>query len=214
MKRKVKSYLVFTPQFYRLLMFFLIPLGLLALQILLPIKEFVLVPYVTVLLLVFAEVVLDFWVFGGIAVKDGRQLDYLKTSKRGMNFIKDVLSVNMIRQFLESALLLVFGGGIFWLKNKESFFGEGRLLYCLAALVLGYFFTVTELTIARFFDGLMINVGIAVVGAWLMGIAIYLISLNCKVMAGVLLSGAIAVSVVDIKVIMKRLEESYYDQTD
>lgn len=213
MKRKVRSYLVFTSRTYRLLMFLLVPIALVLLQSFLHPGTFIAAVYLTAVLLTLAEVILDYWVFGGTAVKDGGQLEYLKSSARGRAVIRDALAVNMQRQFLEGVLLLLLCVGSFWLRGDGQFPGTEMLLYCLDALFLGYFFTVAELTIARFFDGIMVNVGIACIGCWVMAGGIYLIMVNNRGMLALLLLLSAAASVIGVKVIMGRVEESYYDKT-
>lgn len=214
MKKKIKSYLVFTTGLYRVATFLLVPLAVLGLQILAAPTDFFLVTYITIVVLTPAEVLLDYWVFGGIAMKNGGQLEYLKTSDRGRSLIKTALTVDMARQFLAGVLLCATGGVIYLWRNGMVFPGMREFICGIDLLLLGYFFIVTELTIARHFDGLMVNLGIATIGSGFMVGGIYLIARNAYVMLGVLAILSVAMSAVGVKLVMKRVEEGYYDQTD
>lgn len=81
MKKKITSYLVFTSGLYRLLLFVLVPIVITIAQILLHFDDYFLMTYLVAILFPVAEVFLDYWVFGGIAVKGGTHLEYLKSSK-------------------------------------------------------------------------------------------------------------------------------------
>ena len=82
MIQKIKCYRIFTFPLYRLCMFLLLPAGLLLLPIVLPMKDYFLVSCFGIVLFTSAEIWVDFWIFGGIARREG-QLEYLKSSKKG-----------------------------------------------------------------------------------------------------------------------------------
>lgn len=214
MKKKVKSYLVFTTGLNRVVTFLLVPLAVLALQILAAPSGFFLVAYITVIVLIPAEVFLDYWVFGGIAMKNGGQLEYLKTSGRGNALIKTAMIVDMARQLLTGVFLTVIGGVLCMWRRGMVFPGLQELLSGIDILLLGYFFIMVELTVARHFDGLMVNLVIVSIGSVLMVGGIYLVALNVYVMLAVLTILSAIASVAGVKLIMKRVKEGYYDRAD
>lgn len=214
MIRKIKSYLIFTPVFYRWLMFLVVPAGTIGLQWLIEPIDLFMTGYINVMIWVMVEIILDNWVFGGMAVADGKQWEYVKTSKRGMSIVQNALALNMVRQFLEGMIIFIAGWAFFSLRNGRGFSGTGELIIYVDMLLVGYFVTVTALTITRFFDSILINTATASVASLLAvgGVAMVVRWNYCMLMLLVIL--AAAVSVVGVKLIMRRVRESYYDRAD
>lgn len=211
MKKMLKSYLIFAPMLYRLILFLVIPVLLIALQVwLVPADAIYTTAYLVLLVLLSAEIMMDRWAFGGIAAKSVRQPEYLKSSRQGMKIMKYALVVDIVRQFAESlavvvicAALCVLFGGTFGVKEAA---GSLALLFSGSALI-----SVTH-TIVRFLDIPMINMW----AAWVAGMifsGIYLIAFNhSSWMLPVSAVLALVCAVLGVKVILKRLEESYYDE--
>lgn len=213
MKRKIQSYLVFTTGLYRLVLFLLLPLFLLGLELFLGSDNFFMIMYVFVTILLFAEIMLDNWSFGGIAARNNTQIEYLKSSKRGMELIQNGLIASMARQFLECGAVLALGGMIFGIQNKNAVIDVPPLLLGLNLLFLEYTLAVLAVTVARFFDGWMVNMGIAYAASLLLVGGIYLTAINLYVALPVFAVMALIVSVAGVKLTMGRVKESYYDKT-
>ena len=79
MRKKIKSYLVFTSLWYRFGVYLAIPAVLAAIGLLiergLPGGGLIVIS----VLLPVAEIISDSWLFGGIQTKDSMKLEYLKT---------------------------------------------------------------------------------------------------------------------------------------
>lgn len=213
MKKKIKSYLVFTSVLYRLLLFVLVPLAIIIVQALLRTEDLLLMTIINAMIYPVVEVVLDYWVFGGIAVKGGTQLEYIKSSKRGVGVIGTALGVDMARQFFTTILLFVANivilmcqGGTFELNAKQ-------IAMNLLMVVFTYFLIVTELTIVRHLDSLQLNLIISCFAPLVLFGVMVLAMLNVYVMLAVLVALSMVSSILGVKLILKRVKESYYDKT-
>jgi len=208
----LKSYLVFTSLLYRIVMFILLPGGLIAASFFWRgLGGVVAVAETAVFIL--AEAMADNWLFGGIHRADGAKLDYLKTSGRGMRLLRAALAMDLARRFL--AALLVFGSGLALIGTAEPEFvggiaeGIGTALFsaiassCLATLAV---------FVSRYGDMLWINMllgyGAAILGlmCWtLPGLGEYIWFYDLIFAVLGLLCGCITVSTA-----VKKVEGSYY----
>lgn len=221
MKDRVKSFLVFTTPGYRILGFGIIPLlGLVIGHLVVVLLE---VPgyLATVFLLIPAEIMLDFMMFGGICAKDVSHLEYLKGSLRGIGVIKNALVGGMVRTLLVLGVVLV-GNQIsfkilFPMRQMETGVGlNGIKLYLSAYVVI-----LATVMVGRFFDSININYMLAMVAeaAEIMVASameeIFSRSLPAyRVMVMILLSlFAVGLSVISVKIVLKTVKESYYDKT-
>lgn len=212
MRRRIRSYLALTSFLYRLLLFLLIPLGVIAVQQLLNMVDFTFCVLLVTLVMMFAEVMLDYSVFGAVATKEGSRLEYLKTSSYGMILMKNALSMNLIRVFLESSAIVVLSAMVFYGLKRGEYLSEGTLWICADMLLLEYVVTVTLITIGRFFDGWMANMFIGSVGIYLMtGGAIQIYKYVYGMMIFLLIT-AVIVSVLSVSIVMKRVRAGYYDK--
>ena len=213
MMKKIKSYLVFTSGLYRVLLFLLVPVAITILQILLHFEDYFLMTYLIAILYSLAEVFLDYWAFGGIAVKGGTQLEYLKSSKRGVGVVGTALSVNMVRQFLTTVLLFVISGVVLFCQGGMIELGAKQIMTYIDVFLLTYFMIVTELTIVRHLDNMMMNLSIGSLAYFPMTGLMILIAWKSNVMLPVMLILSVASSILGVKLILKRVRESYYDKT-
>ncbi|MBO5069131.1 MAG: hypothetical protein J6C37_02035 [Roseburia sp.] len=214
MIRKIKSYLIFTPVFYRWLMFLMVPAGTIGLQWLIEPIDLFMTGYINVMIWVMVEIISDNWVFGGMAVAGGKQWEYVKTSKRGMPIVENALGVNMARQFLEGMIIFIAGWAFFSLRNGRGFSDVGELIIYVDMLLMAYFVIVAALSITRFFDSVLINTGTASLASILLVGGFALVAAWKYVMLVLLVILAAAVSVMGVKLIMWRVRESYYDRAD
>lgn len=212
MRRRIRSYLALTPFLYRLLLFLLIPLGVIAIQQFLHISDFTYCVLLVTFVMMFAEIMLDYSVFGGVATKEGTRLEYLKTSSYGMTLMENAISMNMIRVIFESSVIAVLSAIIFWGLKRGEYLSVERIWICVDMLLLEYVVTVTLITIGRFFDGWMINMFIGTVGIYLMTGGAILAYQYVYGMLAILLIAAVLVSVLSVSIVMKRVRASYYDK--
>lgn len=212
MKNAIRSYLVFTTGLYRIVTFLLVPILTVVLQWAARPTDFCLVAYLNAVVLLFAEIMLDYWVFGGIAVKNVRQMEYLKTSGKGRSVMRMALIVDMVRQLLVSVFLFAAGGVLFICRQNPVSWENGELAAGVAVLLLEYFLIVTGITVARHFDGLMVNMLIAAAALLLLAGGLFLIAVNVYIMLAVGFVLAAASGMFGVWKVMKRVEEGYYDQ--
>lgn len=230
MKRGMKSYLAFTSGFYRWLLFVLAPLAAVSFQAALAIiarkgghtlgeelSEFwmleTILMFVSSMILMMAEILLDGRAFGGIAVKRGDTLDCIKASSRGRQLMRAALRTDMIRMFLESAGVVILS------RSAWTFFGDIAGLWDLrgictvaATVTCTYFFTVTALLIVRHFDYYGIAVGVSCLTYQILGLFAILTAMNCYLIMAVFTVLSVAVSFFSQWKIMRRVEESFYDK--
>lgn len=222
MGKGMKSYLVFTTGIYRLFLFVVIPVAAVAIQALLmlftdsanAVGAGMLLAALTMMM---AEVILDYWAFGGIAVKRGSSLEYLKTSAKGRGMVKTALRHDMLRMFVEGAAVLclsmivgdVIRGG---LGNLTQSMDRFRIMFFSLLVLDEFFVAVSAKLVARHFDNFQINTCIASLGCLvffpLIGAAVW----NRYVVLVLLAILSVSVSILSLRKIMKRVEESYYDK--
>lgn len=212
MKNVIRSYLVFTTGLYRIVTFLLVPLLAIVLQWFINPQSFLAVALINAVVLISAEVLLDYWVFGGIAVKNVRQMEYLKTSGKGRGVMRMALIVDMARQFLAGVVLFAFGIAFCLCRGSVASWESSRMAEGIAVLLFAYALTVTGITVARHFDGMAVNMMIATAAFVLLIAGLFLIAANAYVMLAVALVFAVVSGIFGVWRVMKRSEEGYYDQ--
>lgn len=211
-KKKIRSYLVFASTGYRLVMFIAVPLLAIGIHVFsLKVMEGSGVP-VILTALILLEIMADHWFLGGIQEKNAEKLDYLKTSPGGMQIMKSVLILDFLRRFLEAAVIF----GACWLISLFPGIKRPEVIKELLVPVLEVCsLSIAGTLITRFESYLGVNMLTGYIAA-IIGIVCYIFvtigvirtELFCG-MAAVL--GAV-VSILAVKLAMKRLEESYYDK--
>ena len=206
MKKKLKSYLVFTGFWYRILMFAIMPIALLALQILSGFPAIV-------MFLIMIEIVADNWFLGGIQEKGAEKIDCLKTSCKGMEIMRSALVFDLIRRLLAAT-------GIFGFSYLAGRFlgAEGNHWEtCLLSIVISFTLSVAGTLISRFESYLWVNMVTAYLAA-VIGLIFILLSENeafapWKGILGIaFVILGICVSILAVKVAMKKVKGGYYDK--
>jgi len=147
MKRKIKCYMAYTTLLYRILGLFLIPCvfwilcavgswakyegaagaassgdgGMYAFY-------FVLSVYV-----LFYEIFTDYWVLGGCLSDAGRGLRYFRTSRRGVEVMRNIVLVDLIRRFI---YCMIFSAILFVITGWKTAIVMGLAMYCVIVAVL------------------------------------------------------------------------------
>lgn len=216
MKHKIRSYLVFTSLWYKIIMFAVLPVVLLGMQIFSAIVFQGTAIHLSVMVLIIVEIMADNWFLGGIQEKGSEKIDYLKTSSRGMEIMKSVLVMDLVRRFLFHGGIL----GVSWLITRifgatyeaQKLSGFGGLLL---AVFLTYALSVLGIFIARFTSYLWVNLLCGYIGS-IAGLVILLVCTSMLIpmvlpdIALVVLGGGI--SVLMVKIAMLKVEGSYYDK--
>lgn len=206
MRRRIKSYLIFTTPVYRWVIYLGLPLLLVGMEWF---------TGVTIVLgmLIFVEIASDNWFLGGIQERNAEKLDYLKTSYRGMQVIRSALVLDLVRRFAETAA--VFGTCCLLesIRGAENLFFLAGELFPLTLTVYGM--SVLGILFTRFFSYMAYNF----VGGYLAsmaGIVCYVLKLAGILPVGgyyaaFLVIGA-AVSILIVRVASKKVEGGYYDR--
>ncbi|MDE7352039.1 MAG: hypothetical protein K2O06_03175 [Acetatifactor sp.] len=210
----IKSYLAFMSLPARLLIFAGMPAAVTVTLLCLPSLDFPADMCVAAILLMTMECFLDYWVFGGIAAKGGSRMAYLMSAPGKMGILRKALTVSMLRQILESGVILGLWGAVSAVRKGDRTFDEGQFWVFAGILLLEYLFIILSLTAARLFDGLWIHLTISCIGAAAMAMALGPVLRRSAVSFWLLLLLAPAVSLVSVSAAMKRVKENYYDRQD
>lgn len=210
--KRIKSYLVFTSLGYRLILYLAVPLAAAGIS-LFWIKTFGFYdPSFLVHLLILTEVLADHWFLSGIQEKNAEKLDYLKTSSRGMEVMKSALVLDLARRFLEILLILVLCGLLSLLLGTGAPEAVNGIL--LPALAI-YAMSVTATFLTRFGSTLQINFLAGYLAAVIGSVCYFPVAFHILPGAPVgfvLAIFSLAVSVLAVKVALKKGKESYYDK--
>lgn len=216
-KHTIRSYLVFTPFWYRMILFAILPAVLLGLQVVSAVKTggtWTLIP-LFVPVLVFAEVMMDTWFLGGIQEKGSEKIDYLKTSPRGMGVMGSVLILDQVRRIFFSVLLFGLSQAINLLAGGDTGAEVLKLRTLVLAVLLTYDLSVLGIFVCRFASFLWLNLLCAYIGA-IAGVVVFVACMAVP-MTVTPLCIALAVigaglSVLAVKIPMLKVEGSYYDK--
>jgi len=213
MRKKVKCYLVFTSLFYRIIMYCLLPLILLGTAFALGCSMGKIALIVIAAPIPLIETVTDNWLFGGLHSKDAEKLDYLKTSGRGMAIIRNALSMDLFRKLLAAAgTLTITCLIVLWRGNGQA--DQTLIQIWIYGIVLSWFYSVLGTFIARFGGLLWFNLLVGYLMTLLESICWFVPGPLSFWPANALIFAALGVgaSVLTMKIAMKKMEGSYYDQ--
>ena len=216
--KAIKGYLAFTSYIYRIVMFGVLPLALIALYVLgtvvmgnAALIMIFIIPFVAVMV----EVAADTWMFGGIQRKDAAKMDFLKTSSGGMGLLQDALVMDLARRLLSLSgvmvicLLVSAVGGVEMFKDTAE--GAGIIVsLILSAYAVSVLCTLLSRFGAMFWQSLMagyLGLFIEAMCVWLLVLPGHPLVLCC--IYGVL---ALGVSVLAVRFAMKKVRGGYYDE--
>lgn len=200
MGKWIKSYTTFVPLWYRIVILGIVPVGMIVVYSVLPSNEDVrgIASYVLAMWFIIAELFGDFGAFCGIVAKHSLQLEYVRSSYDGMNYVKRAVVVDVLRRFL-------------WMMVMFSVWGMPLGgVYCFVA------FTLVQ-NITRYFDSWSTYlIGVTFASMLVFGILNAILGVTEIVshtwwlwLLGIVL--AVATSGLLVWHIMKRVTNSYYD---
>ena len=206
MKKKIKSYLVFSSFSYKVCIFLLMPAVLVGIGIGIVSIFGELGLTATAMLLTMAEILSDHWLFSGLMAKESERMEVLRTSGMGMEIMKNALILDLLRK-----LLTAFG----ILAVCELFTGQWGGLLLMA--MVSYVFSAAGTFLARYGGGLAVNVCIGQISAFLV-----LGCLFCVFQSGswrfrvgfelLFLALGVLASVLTVSKSMRKVKGGYYDQ--
>ena len=216
MRKKIKSYLVFTSLWYRFGVYLAIPAVLAAIGLLiergLPGGGLIVIS----VLLPVAEIISDSWLFGDIQTKDSMKLEYLKTSGQGKELIRTALWTDLFRKLLSAivimalfSLAMVMGKGE--APEAAGTGGFGSLLYLV---LLSWLVSVLGTFVSRYASLVWINLIVSYGAMVLAMLGIFLLRLAEHILLIDLLFAifGILMSTVAVKAAVERVERSYHDE--
>ncbi len=176
-------------------------------------------------IMVWLEIIMDWWVFGGICHKDGVGLDYLRSSVRGMEYVESALRVDAVCRFLRIAFCLllcgILGGMVFGGGYDTSVFFYKMLVPCL---LLVYIVSTAGIWVARHCNALqeMMLWGslgfIVYVVLWVLmciwGEGMFQVNWIFLAACALLTALAAAITVFQLKYVMRKVRLGYYDTMD
>lgn len=210
MVKIIKGYLVFTSLFYRIVMFGILSLALIAMDILSALFMgddvrivFVAIPF----LILMVEIVADTWMFGGIQGKDAAKIDFLKTSPKGMGLLRNALVMDLVRRFcflsgiMAACVLVNLALGVDMIGDDPA----RRLGVILALILSSYTVSVLCTILARFGTMLWQSILACYLGFFLESVCVgFLIVLGHPyVWSFVYAVLAVGASILAVKVVMK-----------
>ena len=218
-----KSYWAFTGTGYKMVTFLMVPLVVFAMSLTLTLMNPVLFPVVVILVFVtlwFAEPMIDHWFMGGMYKKNNGSLEFLQSSNQFCDFMKKVVTVDIIRRALTFlgmyAIVCVIGfancAEVEMVKNPYvalSFLPFLSMVVSQIEVLIGRHFDMWN---QRYF---VVLVGFTLQGVTLSGL-IHLFSTARMemvwLMNGVFLLLFVAVAIGTVVYTKKVVRESYYDK--
>lgn len=211
MGKRIKSYLVFAGLGYQIVTFAVFPLLLIIFGYLLSVVLDLPGYYMVVYLLPGIEIAMDAFIFEGVASKQIAHLEYLKTSKRGNGLMKNALEGGMFRMLISTAIIL-FVNYLIYHGRTGDIWNAKRLFVLLWFCVLIYVISMCMIVIARFFTNVQINCVLGFISV-LLELPAMLYIKNLYVSFVIFLIIAVVVSMFSVKLVERRMKESYYDKT-
>ena len=218
-----KSYWAFTGTGYKVVVFLLVPLVVFAMSLTLTLMDPVLYPVAALLVFValwFAEPMIDHWFMGGMYKKNNGSLEFLQSSNRFCDFMKKVVTVDIIRRALTFlgvyAIVCVIGfancAEVEMVKNPYIALSFLPFLSMVVSQI--------EVLIGRHFDMWNQRYFVVLVGFTLQGVTLSgLIQLFSTarmemmwLMNGLFLLLFVAVAIRTVVYTKKVMRESYYDK--
>lgn len=218
-RRKIKSYFVFTSFPYRLVIFAILPLVMTAFGSVIATvagrKSYFITPYLIPFFMIVVEIATDNWMFGGIQAKDAERMDFLRASRHGMEMMKDALTLDLLRRLFSMAgimalcflaEMLLMGGSAAEIFEEMPMF-LSTLFFCYDVSVLGTL-------AARFATAVWINllVGYAGVIVGILGSGAMWLTEQGVLYAIVFAVLAVPLNLLTVETAMKKVRGGYYDK--
>lgn len=132
--KKIRSYLLFTSIPFRIGVMILFPLLLYGITYVS--GDPGLINMIKISLFAVVEVFFDFWVFGGICSRDFKGMEYMKSSVKGKEILKDALMADAVRKFVWLTAV-VFTTYFVFAVNGRARLQEIDYLYVVSTIMFG-----------------------------------------------------------------------------
>lgn len=160
MKKIIRSYLAFTSKGYRIAAVICLPLAFLILRVILTLLAddpdlYIFLFSEDCMSIILLELMADRWIFGGICGKDSPRIEYLRTSGRGEQAIRNALIGDLLRRFV---WMMIYACIIFALTGQIRTFSSTLSIYIVITAMLNfirYIKTATYQQLLAFFTALI-----------------------------------------------------------
>ena len=211
----VRSYLLFTPLLYRILMLLIMPVAVLIFAIFFCVDA-ILATILSAMILCCVEIIADYWVFGGICTKEFPGLEFLKSSVRGRKIFRSAVTGDCVRKLIWSLVLVAGPTILMILSGDREYAGIGPVMQPIASLASGLL-AYSTIQLFQFIARHLINFALSMLVAYvsatgdLLAVAAVAWSPVGMLLIGVVFS--ILLTVFTIWDLNRRMEGSYYDGT-
>lgn len=208
--KAVKSYLCFTPFFYRVLVLAAAPIVLCGFNCWLML-DYVMPLYLFLALFVLLEVFGDYWTFGGICAKGICGSEYMKSSAKGRRMLRQALLVDCIRKLIWLILFAAANCMACYFVTKKPL--GSKEIWLLAGMILSaYVAILAGNVIGRYMQHYAFQILIAYLASALY-VALTLVLLKSRLLLILLgLVAGVGMTVLNVWNVMRKMEGSYYDE--
>lgn len=167
------------------------------------------------MLLLFLELIIEFFTFSGIASKDGIRLEYIKSSPRGIQFVKRGLTANALRRVVTILLVYVVLYVVSIKTTEAEMTGSMTARMMTAAALVTIFLTEAATLVTKFFSGLYVAYLTGGVTSLLLILSLLGVLMSHR--GSVLLAPLLGISdaaivLMSCNIVMGRIRRSYYDE--
>ena len=132
----VRSYLLFTPLLYRILMLVVLPVAVWIFAIFFCVDA-IIGTIMSAMIVCCVEIIADYWVFGGICTKEFPGLEFLKSSVRGRKIFRSAVTGDCVRKLIWSLVLVAGPTILMILSGDREYAGIGPVMQPIASLASG-----------------------------------------------------------------------------
>ncbi len=212
----VRSYLLFTPLLYRILILLVMPVAVLIFAIFFCVDA-ILATIMSAMILCCVEIIADYWVFGGICTKEFPGLEFLKSSVRGRKIFRFAVTGDCVRKLIWCLVLVAGPAVMMVLFGDSEDAGIGSAMQIVASLASGLL-AYSTIQLFQFIARHLINFALSMLMAYVSATAGTLLAVAAVVWSpvGMLLIGvvfSILLTAFTIWDLNRRMEGSYYDRT-
>lgn len=167
------------------------------------------------MLLLFLELIIEFFTFSGIASKDGIRLEYIKSSPQGIRLIKMGLTVNALRRMATIFLVYAVSYVVSITTIGDDLTGSVAAGKMITAALVTILLTEAATMVTKFFSGLYVTYctgGVAFILQILSFLGVFM-SQGWSVLPALLLGiSDAAIIFFGRDIVMGRIRRSYYDE--
>lgn len=224
MRKILRSYLVFTSFFYKLVLFLVLPIGMMGVVFWAGVRTYETGLMFLALLWPMAEIISDSWLFGGLQTKDTVKLDCLKVSGNGRRVLRDALMLDLVRKFL--SILIIQGIWLIGMEVMKQIAGDGTASFSIFTIKSEGIWFFAELAFVSYFCSVLgtflSRYGSLLWISMMVGYGMMLLEVGCimfaeawgnRIIPALLFAVlGILVSILTVRTGISKLDQSFYDK--